>query len=60
MKLYTQASAGLLAVVVLIGTPGPVFAQASDDVTFTRDVMPILQESCQSCHREGGESPRCR
>ncbi len=26
-------------------------------VTFARDVAPILQKNCQSCHRPGGEAP---
>jgi mono/diheme cytochrome c family protein len=31
---------------------------ASDDqkVTFTKDVLPILQENCQVCHRPGGNT----
>ncbi len=28
-----------------------------DDVTFTRDIVPILQRSCQTCHRDGGVAP---
>lgn len=31
----------------------PAFA-APNDVTFTKDVLPILQENCQVCHRAGG------
>jgi hypothetical protein len=27
------------------------------DVTFTRDIIPIFQENCQSCHRPGGIGP---
>jgi hypothetical protein len=27
------------------------------DVTFTRDIVPILQRSCQNCHRDGGVAP---
>ena len=43
----------LLAVAAL-----PAGASAQDqEVTFNRDVMPILQESCQSCHREGDIAP---
>lgn len=26
-------------------------------VTFNKDVFPILQENCQSCHRPGGIAP---
>lgn len=33
-------------------------AQSSaQDVTFTRDIMPILQENCQECHRAEGIAP---
>ena len=28
----------------------------SDRLTFTKDVIPILQENCQICHRPGGDS----
>ena len=26
-------------------------------VTFTKDIAPILQRSCQNCHRDGGGAP---
>ena len=35
----------------------PASAAAADEVTFTRDVAPILQRSCQSCHRAGALAP---
>ena len=28
-----------------------------EDVTFTKDIVPILQRSCQNCHRAGGGAP---
>src|SRR5216110_2624219 len=28
-----------------------------DTVTFTRDIVPILQRSCQNCHRPNGVAP---
>ena len=30
---------------------------ADEDVTFTRDVAPIIQENCQICHRQGSVAP---
>lgn len=30
---------------------------APRDVTFCRDVMPLIQRHCQDCHRPGGEGP---
>src|SRR5262245_19563162 len=32
-------------------------AAASNAVTYTKDVAPILQRSCQSCHRLGTNAP---
>src|SRR5919201_786481 len=36
--------------------PGTAFAQAAP-ATFSKDVAPILQKSCQSCHRPGAIAP---
>jgi hypothetical protein len=33
------------------------YAQAPAQVTFTKDVAPILQKSCQGCHRPGSVAP---
>ena len=32
-------------------------AQDSSPVTFNRDVLPILQKNCQTCHRPGQVAP---
>jgi hypothetical protein len=55
----TLAGAGALAVVVAFGFTAGVAAQGIDDEvpTFSRDIAPILQESCQSCHNQGGMGP---
>ena len=37
-------------------TPGLTLAQ-SDQITFHKDIEPILQRSCQNCHRPGGVGP---
>jgi mono/diheme cytochrome c family protein len=39
---------------VALAPPSSVQAQ---DVTFSRDIAPILQRSCQGCHRAGGVAP---
>jgi hypothetical protein len=28
-----------------------------EEVTYTKDILPILQRSCQNCHRDGGWGP---
>ena len=57
MKANARTSvgiAGVCALVAVTGLPGSAFAQ---DVTFTKDVLPILQNSCQTCHRDGAIAP---
>ncbi|MCE2483834.1 MAG: hypothetical protein J4F33_13465, partial [Alphaproteobacteria bacterium] len=44
---------GLLAVALPWASP----AAAQPDVTFSRDVAPILQRSCQECHRPDSMAP---
>lgn len=38
-------------------TPAVAQSEGSRDVTFNRDVAPILQANCQECHRPGGIGP---
>jgi hypothetical protein len=45
--------ASLLAFAGLVFSPVTV----AQDVTFHKDIEPILQRSCQTCHREGGVAP---
>jgi len=51
--------AWLVAAVLALGTSIAPRAQSSSsgDVTFTRDIAPILQRSCQQCHRADGVAP---
>jgi hypothetical protein len=35
----------------------PAGERPQGDVTFTKDVEPLLQDKCQRCHREGGGAP---
>ncbi len=40
----------------LVSVPGVTFGEAAE-VTFSRDVAPIVYEHCTNCHREGGGAP---
>ena len=44
---------------VVFGILCSVFAAltSAQEVTFTRDIMPLLQENCQDCHRDQGIAP---
>ncbi len=44
--------AGLVAL-GLASTPALAVGAEPGDVTFSRDVAPILQRSCENCHRAG-------
>ncbi|PCI77722.1 MAG: hypothetical protein COB20_07340 [SAR86 cluster bacterium] len=45
-----------MAVAAAMSIPGVSLAQSSE-VTFHKDIEPILQRSCQNCHRAGGAGP---
>jgi mono/diheme cytochrome c family protein len=50
-------SAALGAALLFLRAAFAQVAPAKNQPTFYRDVLPILQEHCQSCHRAGGISP---
>ena len=48
----------VISVLGLLALMGPLNALAqSDEITFHKDIEPILQRSCQNCHRVGGVGP---
>ena len=46
-----------LLVVAALVPASPAQGQTASDPTFTRDVLPLLQRSCQQCHRAGTGAP---
>ena len=60
-KLVGRVVGAAIAVAALAFSPVLVAGQAllngTGDVTFTKDIAPILQRSCQSCHRPGSVAP---
>src|SRR6204780_1850762 len=47
----------MMRFIALGALTGLVALAASPDVTFNRDILPILQTNCQSCHRPGEIGP---
>ncbi len=49
----------IVACGALVASPLPAAAQETggEQVTFTKDIAPILQRSCQKCHRPDGLAP---
>ncbi|GIT21309.1 MAG: hypothetical protein CM1200mP40_09910 [Gammaproteobacteria bacterium] len=56
MKLIIKASFSLI--IGLFAFPMAGFGQ-SDSITFHKDIEPILQRSCQNCHRGLGAVALC-
>src|SRR5882762_2716434 len=58
---YVLASAVMVGGAILSSSSSTVVmaqsAPAAGEVTFTRDIAPILQRSCQNCHRSDGVAP---
>jgi hypothetical protein len=55
-----SAAAAACVAIGLAGVLAAAPAQAADvpdTVTFTKDIAPILQRSCENCHREDGVAP---
>lgn len=60
MGLRTAFGLPLTAVLVGLLTPSAQRAQStpsSGDITFTKDIAPILQRGCQRCHYPNGVAP---
>ena len=57
----TLAVVSALLAAAVMAVPAPAAAQAAgaDEVTYSRDIAPILQRSCQKCHRPEALAP-CR
>src|SRR3954451_19696506 len=51
------AAAAAAAIVMQVTTSGQAPGRGAVSVTFTKDIAPILQKSCQSCHRPGQMAP---
>ena len=61
-KLKLAVGVATLAAAVLVGSGAAQAGQAAgasdhDDVTFTKDIAPILQRSCQHCHQPDSVAP---
>ena len=56
MKIHGLVLAAL-ALIPAGALPAAAQTAGADGVTFARDVAPILQRSCQACHRGGSMAP---
>ena len=56
-RIAAWTSVPALVAVAIACLHGQALSQEMADVTFTRDVAPIIQENCQLCHRDGSIGP---
>src|SRR2546425_1460317 len=56
-RLLRIAGLVVLGLALVRAVPTAQSGQRSGEMTFTKDVAPILQRSCQSCHRPRGVAP---
>ena len=64
MRSLSIRGAALVALVACLSIPSAELTaqqggepSRDDDVTFTKDVAPIIQQNCQVCHRQGSVAP---
>ena len=50
-------AAAFLAAVAALAADGPSATISPESITFNKDVLPILQKNCQTCHRPGQIAP---
>src|SRR5687768_1167721 len=56
----TSLAIALVMAIAVVATPAAVRAETSLDVgevTFSKDIAPILQRSCQRCHQPDSVAP---
>ena len=56
-EILSHVGRWFIAGAVLALSPGFAAGQATESVTYTKDVAPIIQEKCQACHRPGSVAP---
>ncbi|MEX0962870.1 MAG: cytochrome c [Pseudohongiellaceae bacterium] len=55
MRILSIMNQGVLLTLVSMVVPTPTLL--AQEITFHKDIEPILQRSCQNCHRPGGVAP---
>src|SRR5688572_12071171 len=56
-SLFGRVLSGAAGVVGLLALPASLAAQTTAQPTFTKDVAPIFQKKCESCHRPESIAP---
>ena len=54
MRTHSRVVLVVAALGLLVGKAAPASAENKAGVTFYKDVLPIVQDNCQTCHRSSG------
>src|SRR5262249_56341936 len=54
---FAGAAVVALCAPLLMTRPHPAVARTHRDITYAKDVAPILQQKCQVCHQPGSIAP---
>ena len=54
MRLLSSAAAGIALIALLPWAPLSAQVGTEHGVTFYKDVLPVIQDNCQTCHRPAG------
>ena len=54
ISMNLQRTLVALFVLGMVAAAAPGYAQHDAEVTYYKDVLPIMQENCQTCHRQSG------
>ena len=57
IRLVPPVTIALVSIILFLAAQGAPAPQASHKPTFYKDILPILQDHCQSCHRPGEIAP---
>ena len=59
LRCSGRSVVAIMLAALVLGAPANVHAEeaSADTVTFTKDIVPIFQRSCQACHRPGSIAP---
>ena len=55
--IFGRVLTGAVGVMGLLALPASLSAQTTATPTFTKDVAPIFQNKCESCHRPDSIAP---
>jgi hypothetical protein len=57
LSLTAIFAVGIATILIPVTTTAAPQGSASEDVTFNKDVLSVLQDNCQTCHRPGEMAP---